>query len=148
VPVLSDGGIKCAGDIVKALAIGASAVMLGSLLASCDETPGAVVEVNGRRMKEVAGLRLSDFELEGPTGYPAVDAYLREHAAPRVEGGDTRVPASGPCHLTLLQLLRGVRVGVQMSGARDLDELRRHARLVRVSPSGALEAGTTGSRSG
>jgi IMP dehydrogenase/GMP reductase len=147
VPVISDGGIKCAGDIVKALAIGASSVMLGSLLASCDETPGAVVEVNGRRMKEVAGLRLSDFELDGPTGYPTVDAYLREHSAPRVEGGDTRIPASGPCHLTLLQFLRSVRVGVHMSGARDLEELRRSARLVRVSPSGALEAGTTGSRS-
>ncbi|WNG45761.1 guanosine monophosphate reductase [Archangium minus] len=145
VPVISDGGISCSGDIVKALAVGASAVMLGSLLASCDEAPGAVVEVNGKRMKEIAGLRLSDLEIDGPTGYPAVDAYLREHAAPRVEGGDARIPASGPCHLTLLRLLRGVRVGVHMAGALNLEELRRHARLVRVSPSGVLEANAAGS---
>lgn len=145
IPVIADGGIRCAGDIVKALALGASSVMLGSMLAGCDETPGALIEVDGRRLKEVAGLRLGALELELPTGYPAVDTYLRDHAAPRVEGGEARIPASGPCHLVLLTLMRGMRAGVHMTGARDLDGLRERARLVRVSPAGALEAGIRGS---
>ncbi len=140
VPVIADGGITCSGDIVKALAIGASAVMLGSLLASCDETPGTVVEIEGRRWKEVSGLRLDDLELPKSTGLPRIDAYVARHGAPRVEGGETRVPASGPCHLALLMLVRGVRMGVHLSGGTDLASLRARARFARVSPAGAAEA--------
>ncbi len=140
VPVIADGGMRCSGDIVKSLAIGASSVMLGSMLAGCDETPGSRIEVAGQHMKEVKGLRLGMFEIEAPTGYPEVDAYLRDHEPPRVEGGDTLLPATGPCHIELLRLLRGIRVGVQMSGAKDLQNLPQQAQIVRVSGSGALEA--------
>lgn len=141
VPVLSDGGVRCAGDIVKALALGASAVMVGSLLAGCDEAPGELVEVDGKAMKRVAGLRLADFELEAPTGYPRIDAYLRERPAPRVEGRDGLVPASGPCHLTLVMWSRSVRVGIHMSGARDIPGLWSSAEIVRAAPSEIAEAG-------
>jgi IMP dehydrogenase len=141
VPVISDGGVRHAGDIVKALALGASAVMIGSMLAGCDETPGELVEIEGKPMKRVAGLRLSDFELELPTGYPAIDDYLRKRPAPRVEGRDGLVPAVGPCHLTLLMWLRSVRVGVQMSGAKDIPQLWSTAEIVRAARSEVAEAG-------
>ena len=123
VPVISDGGVRCPGDIVKALALGASSVMVGSMLAGCDEAPGESFERDGRPMKRISGLRFADFELALPTGYPAVDAHLRSHPAPRVEGLDGAAPASGPCHLTLLAWMRSIRVGLQMSGARSIREL-------------------------
>jgi IMP dehydrogenase len=123
-------------------------VMLGSLLASADETPGEVVELEGARWKEVAGLRLDDLELPRTTGLPRVDAYLARHGAPRVEGGDARIPATGPCHLTLLTLARGVRMGVHLAGGTDLASLRARARFARVSPAGAAEAFVAAARRG
>lgn len=144
VPVISDGGARCSGDIVKALAVGASSVMLGSMLAGCSETPPPLRVVDGVGVKELSGLRFGDLEIAPPTGLPAVDAYLREHQAPRVEGGDATIPWLGPCHLRLLQLARGLRSGVHMAGARDLSELADHAQLVRVSGAGGAEAHING----
>jgi IMP dehydrogenase len=141
VPLVSDGGIRTSGDVVKALAIGASTVMLGSLLAGSDEAPGALVQIAGKPMKQVAGLRLGALEFDPPTGLPKVDAYLAEHAAPRVEGGEGLIPTSGPCHLVLLRLLRGIRAGVFMAGAASVDELCAKARLIRASTAGIAEAG-------
>ena len=140
VPVISDGGTRTSGDIVKALAVGASTVMLGSLLAGCDETPGEVIEQDGCRMKTVKSLRLSTLEIETPTGFPKIDAYLREHIAPRVEGGDTLVSPNGPCHLTLMRLVKGIRSGIHLAGATSITELWSQARLIRTSFSGMIEA--------
>lgn len=140
IPVISDGGVRSAGDIVKALALGASAVMVGSLLSGCDEAPGERVERDGRMLKRVAGLTLSDFELVRPTGYPAVDAYLRTHEAPRVEGRSALVPASGPCHLTLLAWLRSIRTGIHLTGAKSVPALWSLARFARASASEVAEA--------
>ena len=72
--------------------------MLGSMLAGCDETPAELRVIDGRKMKLIRGLLLNELELRPPTGSPVVDAYLREHQAPRVEGGDGLVPSTGPCH--------------------------------------------------
>lgn len=140
VPVISDGGTKSSGDIVKGLAVGASSVMLGSLLAGCDETPGQIIEQDGRRLKKVEGLRLSVLEIEAPTGFPKIDAYLQMHSAPRVEGGDTLVSLKGPCHLTLMQLVQGIRNGIYLVGATDISELWSKARFIRTSFSGNIEA--------
>ena len=139
VPVISDGGIKTSGDIVKALAVGASSVMLGSLLAGCDETPGQIIEQDGCRLKKVEGLRLSILEIETPTGFPKIDAYLQKHSPPRVEGGETLVSLKGPCHLTLMQLVQGIRNGIYLVGATDIIELWSKARLIRTSFSGTIE---------
>lgn len=141
VPVLSDGGVRTSGDVVKALAVGASAAMLGSVLAGCDETPGDVVVRDGRRMKLVNGLALSALEFTLPTGYPEIDAYLADRAPPRVEGGDALVPVSGPCHLALLRLVRGIRGGIHLAGATDIADLQASARIIRASASGIAEAG-------
>ncbi len=146
IPVISDGGIRCAGDIVKALAVGASSVMLGSMLAGSDETPPPTRRVDGTAVKALSGLRLAELEFELPTGYPQVDAHLREYGARRVEGGDTTIPWTGPCHLRLLELARSVRGGVHMAGARTIGELRERAELVRVSAAGGAEAHVRGAR--
>jgi IMP dehydrogenase len=144
VPVISDGGVRCAGDIVKALALGASSVMVGSMLAGCDESPGELLELDGKALKRVAGLKLADFELELPTGYPAVDAYLEGRAAPRVEGRDVTVPATGPCHLTLLMWMRSVRAGVHMTGAKEIPEMWSMADIARAAPSEIVEGARRG----
>lgn len=144
VAVISDGAARCGGDIVKALALGATAVMLGSMLAGCDETPPPTREVNGQPVKELAGLRFGHLEIEAPTGYPKVDEYLKAHDAPRIEGGDQTVPCTGPCHLRLLGLARSVRSGVHMAGGCNVPELTERARLVRVSGAGGAEAYVAG----
>lgn len=133
VPVISDGGCRHPGDVVKALALGASAVMVGSLLTGCDESPGERVTTGGAApMKRAAGLRLADFELELPSGYPKVDTYLQANPVPRVEGRDELVPASGPCHLHLLMWMRSIRMGLHLSGARDIPELWRTAEILLI----------------
>jgi IMP dehydrogenase/GMP reductase len=138
-PIVSAGGIRTSGDIVKALAVGAESVMIGSLLAGCDEAPGEIIEQDSKRWKRAAGTTIDAIELQIPTGYPKVDAYLTQHRVGRIEGGEGLLPATGPCHLALLRLVRGVRVGIQMAGAVTVRELKDKARLIRVSPPGSVE---------
>ncbi len=83
-------------------------------------------------MKRAAGLRLADFELELPSGYPKVDTYLQANPVPRVEGRDELVPASGPCHLYLLMWMRSIRMGLHLSGAQNIPELWRTAEILLI----------------
>lgn len=140
IPLISDGGTKNSGDIVKAIAVGASAVMIGSLLGGTDEAPGERVVQGETTYQIVSGLRLSLLEIDAPTGIRKVDQYLQHHDIPRVEGGSAKIKAKGPCQLTLLQLLRGIRCGFHLGGAKSIAELRANASLVRASFAGIAEA--------
>jgi IMP dehydrogenase len=129
--IIADGGIRNAGDIVKALAAGADAVMLGSLLAGTEESPGDIIMQDGQAFKAYRGMASFDVQKEKRSGGP-----------PRVEGVSAKVPFRGSVHLTLASLESGVRSGLSYSGARNLDELRESAEFVVVTQNGMRESGT------
>ncbi|MGQ9683300.1 MAG: IMP dehydrogenase [Anaerolineae bacterium] len=139
IPVIADGGIKYSGDVVKALAAGAHAVMLGSLLAGLDESPGDIVLYEGRSFKEYRGMG-SQAAMAGP----ARDRYALgpgeggHKVVP--EGIEARVPYKGKLSDYVFQLIGGLRHGMGYVGARDLSELREKARFVRISNQGLLES--------
>ncbi|MCL6429520.1 MAG: IMP dehydrogenase [Anaerolineae bacterium] len=139
VPIIADGGIKYSGDIVKALAAGAHTVMLGSLLAGLEESPGEIVLYEGRSFKEYRGMG-SQAAMAGP----ARDRYAvdpREGPGKIVpEGIEGRVPYKGRLHDFVFQLIGGLRHGMGYVGARDLTELREKARFVRITNSGLAES--------
>lgn len=139
VPVISDGGIRYSGDIVKALAAGADTVMLGNLLAGLEESPGDVIYYQGRQFKEYRGMGSMEAMREGGR-----DRYFQEgdsEPAKLVPEGITgRVPYRGRLRDYLYQLMGGVRAGMGYCGAATLDELRAKARFVRVSGAGMRES--------
>ncbi|GAB4531044.1 MAG: IMP dehydrogenase [Anaerolineales bacterium] len=138
VPVIADGGIKFSGDIVKAIAAGAHAVMLGSLLAGLEESPGEVVLYEGRRFKEYRGMG----SLGAMKGY-ARDRYdsARSGSGKLVpEGIEGRVPYKGSLHDYVYQLVGGLRSGMGYAGAPDLATLRTKTRFVRITNAGLIES--------
>ena len=139
VPVISDGGIRSSGDIVKAFALGAESIITGSLLMGCSEAPGEIVQKNGIIWKQAAGLTLDFIEIKTPTGYPDIDNYLSCNKMQRIEGGEGLVPAKGPAHLELLRLVRGIRAGIYMAGVKSVGRMQKEAQLIRVSPASLSE---------
>ncbi len=139
VPIIADGGIKYSGDIVKALAAGAHSVMLGSLLAGLEESPGEIVLYEGRSFKEYRGMG-SQAAMAGP----ARDRYAvdpREGPGKIVpEGIEGRVPYKGRLRDYVFQLIGGLRHGMGYVGASNLAELREKARFVRITNSGLAES--------
>jgi IMP dehydrogenase len=139
VPVIADGGIRYSGDIVKALACGAQAVMVGSLFAGTEESPGETVLYEGRSFKVYRGMGSIGAMKEG-----SKDRYFQEHqeeASKLVpEGIEGRVPFKGPLADTVSQLLGGLRSGMGLCGAADLKELSARAKLVRITSAGMLES--------
>ncbi len=148
VPIIADGGIKYSGDIVKALAAGADAVMLGSLLAGLEESPGEIILYEGRRYKVYRGMG----SMGAMQGYGA-DRYgsgiaggnagpaggqVRDKLVP--EGVEGQVPFRGQLRDVVYQMMGGVRSGMGYVGAADLAELRAKARFVRISNAGLLES--------
>ncbi len=136
VPVIADGGIRYSGDIVKALAAGADSVMIGSLLAGTDESPGEDVFYNGRRYKTYRGMgSLGAMESGGGSryGYERPTKYVPE-------GVEGMVPYKGAVADVLYQLVGGLRAGMGYLGAPDLDTLRRNARFVRITGAGVRES--------
>ena len=139
IPIIADGGIKYSGDIVKALAAGAHTVMLGSLLAGLDESPGEIVLYEGRSFKEYRGMG----SLAAMNG-PARDRYASgpgegpHKVVP--EGIEGRVPYKGRLSDLVFQLVGGLRHGMGYVGAANLDELRQKARFVRITNSGLIES--------
>jgi IMP dehydrogenase len=135
VPVIADGGIRYSGDIVKALAAGAQSVMLGSLLAGTDESPGELEVYQGRSFKSYRGMGSIGAMKDG-----SPDRYFQEQSTKLVpEGIEGRVPHRGPLSETLFQLVGGLRAGMGYVGAVNLEQLRERAVFRRVTSSGVSE---------
>ncbi|MBR1683520.1 MAG: IMP dehydrogenase [Clostridia bacterium] len=134
--VIADGGIKYSGDIVKAIAAGGSVVMLGSLLAGTEESPGAMEIYQGRSFKVYRGMGSMAAMAEG-----SKDRYFQEDAKKLVpEGVEGRVPYKGAVADTIFQMIGGLRAGMGYCGAPDIDTLRREGQFVRITNAGLLES--------
>ncbi len=138
IPLIADGGIKYSGDIVKALAGGADAVMIGSLLAGTDESPGESVIYNGRRFKSYRGMGSIGAMRQGSS-----DRYFQsgtEESKLVAEGIEGMVPYKGPLKDFLYQLTGGLRSGMGYCGAENLAALREKARFIEISGAGLKES--------
>jgi IMP dehydrogenase len=138
VPVIADGGIKYSGDIVKALAAGAHAVMMGSMLAGTEESPGESFLLEGRRFKIVRGMGSLGAMSEG-----SADRYFQEGSDARKfvpEGIEGRVPYKGPASDTIYQLTGGLRSGMGYLGCGDIEALRRDPQFMRITGAGLRES--------
>ena len=139
VPVIADGGIKYSGDIVKALAVGADTVMVGSLLAGTEEAPGEKVLYEGRVFKSYRGMGSVAAMRRG-----SKDRYFQESVSDPdklvPEGIEGRVPYKGPVRDIVYQLVGGLRSGMGYCGSRTIDELQRTARFVRITAAGLRES--------
>lgn len=136
VSIIADGGIRYSGDMVKALAIGANVVMLGSLMAGHDESPGEVINVNGKLYKSYVGMG-SMVAMERGGG----DRYFQSKVKKYVpEGIEAVKEYKGSADETLYQLLGGIRTGCGYLGAANLDELVKNARFVEISDAGSRES--------
>ncbi|RMF15426.1 MAG: IMP dehydrogenase [Candidatus Dadabacteria bacterium] len=142
VPLIADGGIKFSGDAVKALAAGAHSVMVGSLLAGTDESPGEKILYQGRTYKLYRGMGSLGAMVEGSRDryfQDDADEYeLEKKLVP--EGIEGRVPYRGPIADVIFQLTGGLRAGMGYVGAANLDELYEKSRFVRISPAGLRES--------
>ncbi len=136
VPLIADGGIRYSGDVVKAMAAGADIVMLGSLLAGCAESPGEMVNYQGRTWKEYRGMGSLKAMRKGYG-----DRYGQNSSGKLVaEGVEARVPYRGSLSDTVFQLLGGLRSGMGYIGAGNLKELRERATFVRITSGGLKES--------
>jgi IMP dehydrogenase len=139
VPVIADGGIKYSGDIVKAIGAGAHTVMMGSMLAGTEESPGESILAEGRRFKMIRGMGSLSAMQDG-----SADRYFQdgEMSAKKFvpEGIEGRVPYKGPVGEVLYQMVGGLRSGMGYSGCRTIDELRTQAEFVRITPAGLRES--------
>ena len=139
VPVIADGGIRQSGDIAKAIAFGANAVMLGSLLAGHDESPGELILHVGRRYKSYRGMGSL-----GAMGAGSADRYgqaeVQEERKFVPEGIEGRVPYRGTLGETVYQMVGGLRAAMGYSGCRTIDELRSQAQFVRVTAASMVES--------
>ena len=139
VPVISDGGVKYSGDVVKALAAGASTVMIGSMFAGTEEAPGEVILYQGRSYKSYRGMGSIGAMKEGSKDrYFQGDVTDAEKLVP--EGIEGRVPYKGTVAMNVLQLVGGLRSGMGYLGCRDIAELRQKPRFVRISSAGLRES--------
>ncbi|HET6513912.1 MAG TPA: IMP dehydrogenase, partial [Thermodesulfovibrionales bacterium] len=138
IPIIADGGIKYSGDITKALAAGAHSVMIGGLFAGTDESPGETILYQGRSYKVYRGMGSLGAMEQG-----AKDRYMQEGVESKKlvpEGVEGRVPNKGPLAQSVHQLMGGLRAGMGYCGCRNLAELRRKARFIRITNAGLRES--------
>ncbi len=143
VPVIADGGIKFSGDVVKAIAAGADCVMIGSLLAGTDESPGETYLYQGRTYKAYRGMGSVGAMARG-----SADRYFQQEVKDALklvpEGVEGQVPYKGPVDAVLHQLVGGLRAGMGYTGSRTIKELQKKAQFVRISPAAMRESHTHG----
>lgn len=139
VGVIADGGIKFSGDIVKALAAGADAVMLGGLLAGCEETPGEIIEVYGKKVKTYVGMgSLSAMQRGSSDRYFQGGQKELKKLVP--EGIEATVPYKGPMSDVIYQMMGGLRSGMGYCGCANIEELKEKAQFVKISNAGLKES--------
>ena len=138
VPIIADGGIKYSGDVAKALAVGASIIMIGSLLAGTEESPGEVVMYQGRQYKAYRGMGSIGAMSQGST-----DRYFQEGTAQDKlvpEGIEGRVPYRGKISDVIHQLIGGLRSSMGYLGAKDLENFYEKAEFVEITSAGLKES--------
>ena len=136
IPVIADGGIKFSGDIVKAIAAGASVCMLGSYFAGCEESPGETELFQGRKYKVYRGMGSIAAMENG-----SKDRYFQQNAKKLVpEGVEGRIAFKGSVEDSVYQLMGGLRAGMGYCGTRTIDELRENGRFVRITSAGLRES--------
>jgi len=137
VPVIADGGVKHSGDIVKALAAGAHTVMIGSLLAGTEESPGDLEIYQGRSFKVYRGMGSLGAMRKGSS-----DRYFQQEDALKLvpEGIEGRVPYRGPLAETIFQLVGGLRAGMGYCGVETIQELRTDTEFIRITSAGLRES--------
>lgn len=138
IPVIADGGIKFSGDVTKAIAAGASSVMIGGLFAGTDESPGELVLFQGRTYKVYRGMGSL-----GAMEAGSKDRYAQEKVESKKlvpEGVEGRVPYKGPLAASIHQLVGGLRAGMGYCGCRSIEELRKKARFMRITQAGLRES--------
>ena len=136
IPVIADGGIKYSGDIVKAIAAGGRMVMLGSMLAGCEEAPGEMEVYQGRQFKVYRGMGSLGAMQKG-----SKDRYFQSNNKKLVpEGVEGRVPFRGAVSETIYQMMGGLRSGMGYCGAHNIEELRTNSKFVRITSAGLKES--------
>lgn len=138
IPIIADGGIKYSGDITKALAAGANCVMIGSLFAGTDESPGEIILYQGRSYKTYRGMGSLGAMEQGARDRYGQQGVEKEKLVP--EGVEGRVPYKGPLAHSIHQLVGGVKAGMGYCGACTIDELRIKARFIRITNAGYRES--------
>ncbi len=144
-PVIADGGLQYSGDIAKALVAGADTVMLGSLLAGTDESPGDLIYVNGKQFKSYRGMgSLGALQTRGKKTSYSRDRYFQADVPSDeqliAEGIEGKVPYRGPVGSVVYQLLGGLRQSMFYTGARTIEELKAKGQFVRITPAGLKES--------
>jgi IMP dehydrogenase len=139
VPIIADGGIRHSGDITKAIAAGASCVMMGSLFAGLDESPGETIIHMGRRYKTYRGMGSMGAMIAGSSDRYG-QAGVRDRGKLVPEGVEGRVPYRGPLSDFVYQLVGGLRAGMGYCGTKNIDQLRKNSRFCRVSAASMAES--------
>ena len=148
VPIIGDGGVRYSGDITKAIAVGASAVMIGSLFAGTDESPGELILFQGRTFKEYRGMGSIGAMRRGSRDRYFQEEFDLEHQMPREdsaqklvpEGIEGRVPHKGSVAAMIHQLVGGLRAGMGYCGSGSIQVLQRDAQFIRITPAGVRES--------
>ena len=145
IPLIADGGLQYSGDIVKALVAGANSVMLGSLLAGCEESPGELIEEDGKKFKAYRGMgSLGAMQSRGATPSYSKDRYMQDDILSEdklvPEGIEGRVRFSGDVAAVIHQLVGGLRSGMGYAGAPDIAHLQKNGRFVQITSAGLKES--------